>query len=113
MAGILAPLDAYELIGTLKQTVKIPIQLHCHYTSGMGSMTYLKAVEAGVDIIDCALAPFALRTSQPAIEPIAVTLEGTDRDPCLNLELMTKCGDYIERNFSQVLRHPGRQRKWR
>jgi pyruvate carboxylase subunit B len=97
MAGILAPLDAYELIGTLKSKIKIPIQLHCHYTSGMASMTYLKAIEAGVDIIDTALAPFGLRTSQPAIEPIQVTLEGTDRDPELDLELMTKCGAFLER----------------
>ena len=60
MAGLLAPYDAYELVKALKKTVKIPIQLHTHYTSGMGSMTYLKAIEAGVDIVDTALAPFAL-----------------------------------------------------
>ena len=74
MAGLLAPYDAYELVKALKKTVKLPIQLHTHYTSGMASMTYLKAIEAGVDIIDTALAPFALRSSQPAVEPMVVAL---------------------------------------
>ncbi len=97
MAGIMAPYDAFELVSMLKSTVGIPIQLHTHYTSGMGSMTYLKAVEAGVDIIDCALAPLALRTSQPAIEPILVALEGSDRDPGIELELLTECGEHLDR----------------
>ena len=61
MAGLICPGDAYELVGELKKAIKIPIQLHCHYTSGMASMSYLKAIEAGVDIIDTSLAPFALR----------------------------------------------------
>ncbi len=61
MAGLLSPLDAYDLIKALKESVKVPINLHTHYTSGMGSMTYLKAVEAGVDMVDTSLAPFALR----------------------------------------------------
>ncbi|GAI01023.1 unnamed protein product, partial [marine sediment metagenome] len=64
MAGLIAPDDAYKLIKALKQALKIPVQLHTHYTSGMGSMSYLKAVEAGVDVVDTALAPFALRSSQ-------------------------------------------------
>ena len=96
MAGLLAPYDAYELIKTLKKTVKIPIQLHTHYTSGMASMTYLKAVEAGVDVLDTALAPFALRSSQPAVEPIVVALEGTPWDSKLDLERLLKLGEYLE-----------------
>jgi len=96
MAGILAPYDAYELIKALKETVKIPIQLHTHYTSGMGSMTYLKAVEAGVDVIDTALAPFALRSSQPAVEPIVVTLGGTPWDTGLDLAKLLKLDEYLE-----------------
>ena len=96
MAGILAPYDAYELIKALKETVKIPIQLHTHYTSGMGSMTYLKAVEAGVDVIDTALAPFALRSSQPAVEPIVVTLEGSPWDTGLDLAKLLKLDEYLE-----------------
>ncbi len=77
MAGLIAPDDAYELVKALKKALKIPVQLHTHYTSGMASMSYLKAIEAGVDIVDTALAPFALRSSQPAVEPIVVALEGT------------------------------------
>jgi pyruvate/oxaloacetate carboxyltransferase len=96
MAGLLAPYDAYELIKALKKTVKIPIQLHTHYTSGMASMTYLKAIEAGVDILDTALAPFALRSSQPAVEPLVVALEGTPWDSRLDLSKLLKLGEYIE-----------------
>jgi pyruvate carboxylase subunit B len=96
MAGLLAPYDAYELVKALKKTVRIPIQLHTHYTSGMGSMTYLKAIEAGVDTIDTALAPFALRSSQPAVEPIVVALEGTPWDSKLDLSKLLKLGEYLE-----------------
>jgi pyruvate carboxylase subunit B len=96
MAGLLAPYDAYHLIRALKETVKIPIQLHTHYTSGMASMTYLKAIEAGVDVIDTALAPFALRSSQPAVEPIVVALEGTPWDSGLDLAKLLKLGEYLE-----------------
>ena len=79
----------------------MPIQLHSHYTSGMASMTYMKAIEAGVDIVDTALAPFALRSSQPAIEPFVVTLEGTDRGTGLDLNLLFELGEYIE-SIAQV-----------
>jgi pyruvate carboxylase subunit B len=96
MAGILAPYDAYELIKALKRTVRMPIQLHTHYTSGMASMMYLKAIEAGVDMVDTALAPFALRSSQPAVEPLLVALEGTPWDPGLELSKLLKLGEYIE-----------------
>jgi pyruvate carboxylase subunit B len=96
MAGLLAPYDAYDLIKALKRTVKIAIQLHTHYTSGMGSMMYLKAIEAGVDIVDTALAPFALRSSQPAVEPLVVALEGTPWDPNLDLSKLLKLGEYLE-----------------
>jgi len=96
MAGLIAPDDAYELIKALKQVLKIPVQLHTHYTSGMASMSYLKAVEAGVDIVDTALAPFALRSSQPAIEPIVVALQGTPRDTGLDLTYLFKLGQYFE-----------------
>ena len=80
MAGLLAPYDAFNLITELKRQVSVPLQLHTHYTSGMASMTALKAIEAGVDIVDAALAPLALRTSQPAVEPLVVSLAGGDRD---------------------------------
>jgi len=96
MAGLIAPDDAYELIKALKQVLKIPVNLHTHYTSGMASMSCLKAIEAGVDIIDTALAPFALRSSHPAIEPIVVALQGTPRDTELDLAHLFKLGQYIE-----------------
>jgi len=96
MAGLIAPDDAYELISALKKALKIPVHLHTHYTSGMASMSCIKAIEAGVDIIDTALAPFALRTSHPAVEPIVVTLQGTPRDTGLNLAHLFKLGQYIE-----------------
>ncbi|MFH2128711.1 MAG: pyruvate carboxylase subunit B [Pseudomonadota bacterium] len=97
MAGIIAPYDAYKLIKALKAKCQAPIHLHSHYTSGMGSMTMLKAAEAGVDIIDCCLAPFSLRTSHPAVEPIIVTLEGTPRDTGLDLKLMLEMGEELEK----------------
>jgi pyruvate carboxylase subunit B len=96
MAGLISPDDAYNLISALKKAIKIPVQLHTHHTSGMGLMSCLKAVEAGVDIIDTALAPFALRTSLPPVEPIVVALQGTPRDTGLNLAHLFKLGQYIE-----------------
>ena len=74
MAGLLVPYEADRLIRSMKSATKLPIQLHTHYTSGVASMTYLKAVEAGVDIIDCAISPFALGTSQPATEVMVCLL---------------------------------------
>lgn len=96
MAGLMNPYDAYELVSALKKAIKIPVQLHCHYTSGMASMAYLKAVEAGVDVLDCALAPFGLRSSEPAVEPIIAALVGTSRDPGLDLERLFELGQYLE-----------------
>jgi pyruvate carboxylase subunit B len=96
MAGLISPDDAYELVKALKQALKIPINLHSHFTSGMACMSMLKAIEAGVDLIDTCIAPFALRTSHPAIEPLVVALQGTPRDTGLSLELMLKLGEYFE-----------------
>jgi pyruvate carboxylase subunit B len=96
MAGLIAPDDAYNLISALKKAIKIPVQLHTHHTSGMGLMSCLKAIEAGVDIIDTALAPFALRTSLPPVEPIVVALQGTPRDTGLDLPHLFKLGQYME-----------------
>lgn len=95
MAGLLLPMEAYELVKALKENVKVPIELHTHYTSGVGSMTYLKAIEAGVDIIDTALSPFALGTSQPPTEPIVATLKGTEYDTGLDLDFLSECADYF------------------
>ncbi len=96
MAGILSPYDAYDLIAALKKVIQVPLHLHTHYTSGMASMTYLKAIEAGVDIVDTCLAPFALRTSMPAVEPLVATLQGTNRDTGLDLSKLLSLGNYLE-----------------
>jgi len=96
MAGIMAPFDMAKIITEMKKKITIPIHLHTHYTSGMGSMIYLEAIKAGVDIVDTCLAPFALRTSQPAVEPIVATLYGTVRDPGFDLPTLLELGDYME-----------------
>jgi len=96
MAGILSPYDAYNLVSALKKEVKLPLHLHCHYTSGMASMTYLKAIEAGVDVVDTCLAPFALRTSMPAIEPLVAALRGTERETAMDLHKLLVLGEHLE-----------------
>lgn len=95
MAGLLAPYDAYELVKKLKSEITVPIHLHTHYTSGMASMTYLKAIEAGVDIVDCALSPFAMGTSQPATEALIAALEGHERDTGLKKEALYPIADHF------------------
>jgi pyruvate carboxylase subunit B len=95
-AGLISPYDAYELIKVLKENLKVPVDLHTHYTTGQASMSVFKAIEAGVDIVDTALSPFALRSSQPAIEPLVVALYGTDRDTGLDIEQLFKCAQMLE-----------------
>ena len=95
MAGLLLPYKAVELVGALKEAVDIPIQLHSHYTSGEASMTYVKAVEAGVDVIDTAMSPFALGTSQPATEVMVEAFRGTPYDSGLDLKLLCEIADYF------------------
>ena len=95
MAGLLVPYEADKLIRALKSATRLPIQLHTHYTSGVASMTYLKAVEAGVDIIDCAISPFALGTSQPATEVMVETFRGTPYDSGYDQNLLAEIADYF------------------
>ena len=95
MAGLLVPYQATELVTALKSATKLPIQLHTHYTSGVAAMTYLKAVEAGCDIIDTAMSPFALGTSQPATEVMAETFRGTEFDPGFDQNLLSEIADYF------------------
>ena len=97
MAGMCSPNDAYAIIKGMKETIKIPVEFHTHYTSGSGSMSYLKAIEAGVDVVDTCLSPFALRTSQPAIEPLVVAVEGTDRETDMNLPKLIEIGYDLEK----------------
>ena len=95
MAGLLVPYKATELVQALKEAVNLPIQLHTHYTSGEASMTYLKAVEAGVDVIDTAMSPFALGTSQPATEVMVETFKGPPYDSGLDQNLLAEIADYF------------------
>ena len=95
MAGLLTPYAATELVTALKQGTKLPIDLHTHYTSGVASMTYLKAVEAGCDIIDCAMSPLALGTSQPATEVMVETFRGTKYDTGYDQNLLAEITDYF------------------
>ena len=95
MAGLLVPYKATELITSMKSVTKLPIQLHTHYTSGVASMTYLKAVEAGVDVIDCAMSPFAMGTSQPATEVMVETFKGTEYDTGYDQNLLAEIADYF------------------
>lgn len=96
MSGILTPYVGYDLIYELKKHIKIPIQLHTHYTSGMTCMTYLKAAEAGVDVIDTALSPFGNGTSQPATEPMVATFKGTEYDTGLDLDLLSEIAEHFK-----------------
>ncbi|MGL5206996.1 MAG: pyruvate carboxylase subunit B [Acidaminococcaceae bacterium] len=96
MAGLLSPYAAYNLVKTLKAQINVPVEIHSHCTSGMASMTYLKAIEAGVDIIDTALSPFSGTTSQPATESIVATLRGQKRDTGLDLNSFGSLAEYFK-----------------
>ncbi len=96
MAGLLKPYDAYDLVKTIKGAVKLPVQLHTHYTAGLASMTLLKAVEAGVDVIDTALSPLAMGTSQPPTETLVAALAGTEFDTGIDLAKL----DQITKHFA-------------
>lgn len=95
MAGLLLPYEATKLVTTLKEATSLPIQLHTHYTSGVAAMTYLKAVEAGVDVVDTAMSPFALGTSQPATEVMVETFKGTPYDTGFDQSLLAEIADYF------------------
>ena len=106
MANLLLPYEAYDLVKALKAKVKVPIHLHTHNTSGTGDMTLLKAIEAGVDIVDTALSPMANGTSQPATESLVATLQGTVRDTGLSLEKMSDAAVHF-RKVAQRLQDAG------
>ena len=90
MANLLLPYDAYSLVKKLKENVKVPIHLHTHNTTGTGDMTYLMAAQAGVDIVDTALSPFANGTANPSTEALVATLQGTERDTGLDLSKLSE-----------------------
>ena len=95
MAGLLTPYGTYDLVKALKETVKIPIQLHTHYTSGLASMVLLKGIEAGVDVIDTAMSPLAMGTSHPATESMVAALKGTEYDTGLDLKALSEIRDFF------------------
>ena len=95
MSGLLTPYEAYDLVKALKESTKLPIDIHTHYTSGVASMTLLKAIEAGADIIDTAISPLALGTSQPATEVLVQTLKGTPYDTGLDIEKLSEIAKYF------------------
>jgi len=95
MSGLLTPFYAYELVSALKKAVKVPLELHSHATSGLASMTYLKGIEAGVDIIDTAISPFALGTSQPPTEAMVATLKGSQYDTGLDMNKLNEIAEYF------------------
>ena len=96
MAGLLSPYDTYSLIKAIKESVQVPVNIHTHGTSGFGSMSYMKAAEAGVDIIDTAISPLSDGTSQPPTESLAAAFKGTDRDPGLDMELLNKVAEHFK-----------------
>jgi oxaloacetate decarboxylase alpha subunit len=96
MSGLLTPYYTYDLVKALKETVKVPIQLHSHCTSGLAPMTYIKAVEAGVDVVDTSLSPFGSGTAQPPTEPFVATLQGTPYDTGLDLMLLNEIAEYYK-----------------
>ena len=96
MAGILTPYTAFDLVTKLKKEIKLPINLHSHCTGGFAQMTYLKAIEAGVDILDTAISPFSAGTSQPTTESLVVTLRDTPYDTGLNMNALSEVADYFK-----------------
>ncbi len=111
MANLLLPYPAYSLVKKLKESVKVPIVLHTHNTTGTGDMTLLKAIEAGVDIVDTALSPLGSGTSQPATESLVATLKGTEYDTGLDLELLSQAAEMFRpvarRLTEEGWRNPG------
>lgn len=95
MAGLLTPYAGFELVSKLKAAIKIPVQMHTHYTTGVGSMTYLKCIEAGADVVDCAISPLAMGTAQPATEVMVAALQGTGYDTGLDLKLLNEIRKYF------------------
>lgn len=104
MAGLLVPYEATRLVKALKAGTKLPIQMHTHYTSGVASMTYLKAVEAGADVIDTAMSPFSMGTSQPATEVMVETFKGTEYDTGLDQTLLAEIADYFRPMQEEALK---------
>lgn len=107
MAGVLLPNDAYELVSRIKASVKIPLELHTHCTGGVAEMTLMKAIEAGIDIVDTALSPLSGGTSQPSTESLAYVLKGTKYDTGLNIDILKKAADILTVTKDRFLKSGG------
>ena len=105
MAGLISPYDAYAVVKALKENVSVPIHLHSHFTSGMSPMSHLKAIEAGVDIIDTCMTPYAYRTSHAAIEPLVMTLLGTNRDTGFDIKQLASINEVLEKEVLPKYKH--------
>jgi pyruvate carboxylase subunit B len=105
MAGLIAPYDAYKVVKALKGAVTVPVHLHSHFTSGMSPMSHLKAIEAGVDIIDTCMSPYAYRTSHAAVEPLVMTLLGTNRDTGFDIRQLAEINEIFEKKVMPKYKH--------
>jgi Pyruvate/oxaloacetate carboxyltransferase len=105
MAGLIAPYDAYAIVKAIKEVTKTPIHLHSHFTSGMASMSHLKAIEAGVDIVDTCMTPYAFRTAHPAIEPLVMALLGTNRDTGFDIKKLAAINEVLEKEVMPKYKH--------
>jgi pyruvate carboxylase subunit B len=105
MAGLIAPYDAYAIVKAIKAVTKTPVHLHSHFTSGMASMSHLKAIEAGVDIVDTCMTPYAYRTAHPAIEPLVMSLLGTNRDTGFDIKKLAAINEILEKEVMPKYKH--------
>ena len=96
MAGILSPEEAYKIVKAWKDEIGLPVQVHSHYTSGMASMAYLRAIQAGADVVDCAISTMSMSTSQPPDESLVAALQGTEYDTGLDLSLLSEIAEYFK-----------------
>ncbi len=94
--GILSPKEAYDIVRSWKDEIGLPVQVHSHYTSGMAAVSYVKAVEAGADVIDCAISAMSMSTSQPPVESLVAAFEGTVYDTGLDLNLLSEISEYFK-----------------
>ncbi len=105
MAGLIAPYDAYAIVKALKEVTKTPIHLHSHFTSGMSPMSHLKAIEAGCDIIDTCMTPYAYRTAHAALEPMVMSLLGTNRDTGFDIKKLAAINEVLEKEVMPKYKH--------
>jgi oxaloacetate decarboxylase alpha subunit/pyruvate carboxylase subunit B len=105
MAGLIAPYDAYTIVKAIKEVTKTPVHLHSHFTSGMSPMSHLKAIEAGCDIVDTCMTPYAYRTAHAALEPLVMALLGTNRDTGFDIKKLAAINEILEKEVMPKYKH--------